>query len=127
MAQTAAERSKAYRDAKRDGVTEETVTRVTKDNEPTVTKCKTCGGPVQHPKVVKCLTCCTGEKLPAPEPTPEPADAGPLSVYSDSRWEYLRSLGHVWDADRQLSTRTDGPRTIIGVTAPGDPGYKRIA
>lgn len=52
---------------------------------------------------------------------------GPLSVYSEHRWAYLQSLGHVWDESRQRSTRPDGPRTVVGVTVPGDPAYVGIA
>ena len=32
--------------------------------------CRTCGGPVQHPKVVKCLKCCTSGALSAPQAKP---------------------------------------------------------
>ena len=89
-------------------------------------KCQTCGGPVQHAKVVKCLTCCTGEKLPAPVPTPEPAESGPLSVYSDRRWAYLTDRGYVWVEEKQRAYRPGDGRTglIMGVTVPGDPAYK---
>jgi hypothetical protein len=46
---------------------------------------------------------------------------GPLDVYSESRWSFLQSRGHVWDPDRQRSFRPDG---VMGVTVPGDPGYR---
>ena len=70
MAKTQAERAKEYRQKKRDvrdkmrdAVTakcDETVTVEKCDAVETVTKkaCRTCGGPVEHPKVVKCLKCC---------------------------------------------------------------------
>ena len=56
MAKTDAERAKEYRDRKRD----ETVTVEKRDAAEIVTEnvCRTCGGPVEHPKVVKCLKCC---------------------------------------------------------------------
>jgi len=50
---------------------------------------------------------------------------GPLDVYSEQRWAFLQSRGHVWDADRQRSTRP-GPQ-IIGVVVPGDPAYEGAA
>ena len=55
-------------------------------------------------------------------------EPGPLDVYSEQRWAFLQSRGHVWDADRQRSTRS-GPHgtQIIGVTVPGDPAYDGVA
>ena len=49
---------------------------------------------------------------------------GPLDVYSPARWNFLQSRGHKWNQQRQCSVRHDG---IVGVTVPGDPGYKGVA
>lgn len=88
-------------------------------------KCQTCGGPVQHPTVVKCLKCCTGQVAPDPGPTPDPAESGPLSVYSDRRWAYLQDKGYVWAEALQHAYSASG--LIRGVTVPGDPGYESEA
>ena len=53
--------------------------------------------------------------------TEEVVTVTPLDVYSESRWEFLQSRGHVWNPERQCSVRPDG---VIGVTVPGDPGYE---
>ncbi|HIJ71157.1 MAG TPA: hypothetical protein HPP87_07315 [Planctomycetes bacterium] len=55
-----------------------------------------------------------------------PDEVGPLDVYSEHRWAFLQSRGHVWEGHR--STRP-GPHgsTIIGVTVPGDPAYEGVA
>lgn len=98
--------------------------RVAGKSQPSPTgKCLTCGGPVQHPKIVKCYQCVHGKPVPDLELAPEPAESGPLSVYSAYRWEYLQSKGHIWDADRQRSYRPDG---ICGVPVPGDPAYECV-
>jgi hypothetical protein len=59
---------------------------------------------------------------------PEGDVMGPLDVYSEQRWAFLQSRGHVWDAARQRSFRR-GPHgsQIRGVTAPGDPAYHGMA
>lgn len=124
-----AENNGGARDAShsRAAMTERALTyqRVCGKHQPSPTgACQTCGGPVQHPTVVKCLTCCTGETLPAPVPTPEPADSGPLSIYSDRRWAYLQYKGYEWFHDRD---RAEHPtKGTVAVTVPGDPGYKGI-
>jgi len=82
--------------------------------------CLTCGGPVQHPSIVKCLKCCTGASLPGAVAAVKPEPDGPLSVYSPARWAYLQGKEYVWDDDRQIAVRKDGN---IGVAVPGDPGY----
>ena len=50
---------------------------------------------------------------------------GPLDVYSEQRWAFLQSRGHVWDANRQRSTRpAEHGSIVVGVAVPGDPGYE---
>lgn len=83
-------------------------------------KCQTCGGPVQHPAIVKCLKCCTGSPAPAPNEPPVLESAGPLSVYAVDRWARLQMRDYVWDVDKQLAVRPDG---VVAVTVPGDPAY----
>ncbi|MHC4335720.1 MAG: hypothetical protein ACYSUV_18510 [Planctomycetota bacterium] len=58
----------------------------------------------------------------------QPSATGPLDVYSEQRWAFLQSRGHVWDADRRRSFRTAGKEGVImGVTVPGDPAYDGVA
>ena len=62
MAKTQAERAKEYRQRKRDAedlTLPENVTHRHEAQECDAPVCGTCGGPVQHPLVVKCLRCCT--------------------------------------------------------------------
>ena len=107
MAKTAAEKQKAYRDRKRNGNAPNTVTRVTK---------RETGNAVDN-ICVELVAENTGLPL-------GPDRLSPLDVYSEQRWTFLQSRGHVWDADRQCSVRPDG---VIGATVPGDPGYRGVA
>ena len=60
MPLTAAQRSKRYRDGKRDGNKPDR--HENERDAPSVTVvCQTCGGPVQHPKIVKCYQCVHGK------------------------------------------------------------------
>ena len=68
MAKTQAERAKNYRDRKRDETSTPNVTGVTEPISVTQGVCKCCHGPTQHPKVVKCLKCCTTDISNPPEP-----------------------------------------------------------
>ena len=70
------------------------------------------------PGVTKCDVKCDATVTVCDE-----LEKGPLDVYSESRWAFLRSRGHVWDAGLGRSTRPAGGGMIIGVTVPGDPGY----
>ena len=90
-------------------------------------KCLACGGPVQHPSVVKCLKCCTC--VPAPQDSPVASDFvgkespevhGPLDVYSEARWARLQDK-YEWDEVRGVAVRADG---VVLVPVPGDPAYK---
>ena len=132
MAKTQAEKQKAYRDRKRNAPVTNSNSNAPVTVEGNAPHCRTCGGPVQHPKVVKCLKCCTGSPAP-PNTIAEQVDrdihepVGPLDIYSEHRWAYLQSRGHTWDAGRQRSTRPAGADVIVGVTVPGDPAYKGIA
>ena len=119
MAKTQAAYQKEYR--ARQKLTRDTNAQET-NAPPKPLVCRTCGGPVQHAKVVKCLKCCTGQAAPSPEPTPEPAESGPLSVYSDRRWAYLKDKGYVWVESLHRAYSVSG--LVMGVTVPGDPGYK---
>ena len=109
MAKTQAERARDYRARKRDGVTDENVTKPERDGQ-SVTEC-------DHPSDMVCGECDT--TMAAVHEAINPI--GPLDVYSEQRWSFLQSRGHVWDADRQCSVRPDG---VIGVTVPGDSGYR---
>lgn len=84
--------------------------------------CHTCGGPVQSPKIVKCLKCGTGTPAPKPTPTVEPETDGPLSVYSPHRWAYLQSRGYVWDMDTFAAW--DANHQTEALPVPGDPAYE---
>jgi hypothetical protein len=53
----------------------------------------------------------------------QPSATGPFDVYSEQRWAFLQSRGHVWDAERRCSVRPDG---VIGVTVPRDPAYRGL-
>ena len=98
--------------------------RVTANRARVTANCRTCGGPVQHPKIRKCLKCCTGTPAPARAEPVEPEESGPLSVYSPSRWAYLESRGHIWDEQLGRSYRQAEYGTMtIGVAVPGDPAY----
>ena len=86
--------------------------------------CQTCGGPVQHPLIVKCFQCVHGKPAPAAGQKTEAEAEGPLSVYSEARWAFLQSQGHTWDDSTQRSYRIGPQGTLIkGVTVPGDPAY----
>ena len=86
--------------------------------------CQTCGGPVQHPLIIKCFQCVHGKPAPAAGQKTEAEAEGPLSVYSEARWAFLQSQGHTWDASTQRSYRIGPQGTLIkGVTVPGDPAY----
>ena len=127
MVLTAAEKQKRYRAKNK-------VTRVTKDEQQSVTVteavCHTCGGPVQHPKIVKCLMCSTGTPAPKIPATlgvlamgKVLADAGistgPLSVYSEQRWA-RQNERYIWDFSRGGAYR--GGYELV--TVPGDPAYQ---
>ena len=51
---------------------------------------------------------------------PQPAMLGPLDVYSEQRWSYLRSQHYDWD---HIRLRAFSLRGIRAVTIPGDPRY----
>ena len=118
MAKTAAERAKKYRLHKAEAMqAEQRHESVTAVNEPVTAE-------IRDESVTE--TKCDAPSLMGAVPG-DPI--GPLDIYSEQRWSYLQSMGHVWDADRQRSTRpaksnecaVDGE--IIGVTVPGDPAY----
>ena len=97
MAKTESERAREYRQRKRDAVTESSVT-------------------VRHENV-------TIQERDAPDVS---SRTGPLSVYSDRRWAYLKAKGYVWVEEEQRAYRPGDGRNglIMGVTVPGDPAYK---
>ena len=95
-------------------------------------QCQACGGPVQHPAVVKCLKCCTGTPAPKSNPMDDVVrqlapDSGPLSVYSPDRWAFLQEQKHVWCESLRCSRRPVGSGWVYGVTVPGDPAYNGVA
>lgn len=133
MTKTQAEYQRKYRDRQKAKKLTES-TNAPQPNAPSLTHvCRTCGGPVQHPKVVKCLKCCTGTPSPKVDLNKTiypPHPTGPLSVYSPARWSFLQGRGYVWSPDRQRSVKaeTGTPEGyMVGVTVPGDPAYEGIA
>jgi hypothetical protein len=119
MAKTDAERAREYRRRKRDaalGEVRDAVTDALEKRHETVTQ-NECDAPsVTHPNTI-------AEQVERDIHEP----VGPLDVYSESRWSYLQSRGHVWDADRQRSFRPAEHGTrVMGVTVPGDPAYDGI-
>ena len=106
---TPAEKQKRYRARKSNGNAPEKVTRVTEDNPQNVTE-------QDAEQLVDVLEAQLEAMMdPTVDLLPHPLD-----VYSESRWSFLQSRGHVWDSERRRSFRSDG---IMGVTVPGDPGY----
>ena len=111
---TPAEKQKRYRDHKKvtkvTGNAPEKVTRVTEDNPQNVTE-------QDAEQLVDVLEAQLEAMMdPTVDLLPHPLD-----VYSESRWSFLQSRGHIWNPERRRSFRPDG---IMGVTVPGDPGYE---
>ena len=105
MSKTQAEYQKAYRKRK----------KLTRKTNASLTNAPETNAPSLQPDP-PCV-----ETVPeSSESTAAPA-VGPLDVYSESRWSFLQSRGHVWNPERRRSFRPDG---IMGVTVPGDPGYE---
>lgn len=50
--------------------------------------------------------------------------SAPLEIYSEHRWQFLQARGYVWDESRGRAYHHE--RKLVGVTVPGDPGYKGI-
>ncbi len=72
------------------------------------------------------VECRYGKPAPKPEAKPilEPAEPGPLSVYSPERWARLEKKGYVWCQSLQLARKDT---TAFAVTVPGDPAYQGVA
>jgi hypothetical protein len=119
MAKTDAERAREYRRRKRDASIVTDLRKlvdnsVTKRDE-AVTQPERDALSVTHPNTIDSSTSSLTINI------------GPLDVYSESRWSYLQSRGHVWDAARQRSFRPAEHGTrVMGVTVPGDPAYDGI-
>ena len=90
MAKTQAERAATYRQRKRDETDVPNVTGVTELASVTQGVCKCCHGPTQHPKVVKCLACCTADVPNPPEP---PNDTLPQDVIDQIEQQCFETTG----------------------------------
>ncbi|KKN77681.1 hypothetical protein LCGC14_0358070 [marine sediment metagenome] len=67
-------------------------------------QCRTCGGPVQHPKVVKCIKCCTANSKPAIQHDNSACSGSPKPTFADLPTDVQASI------DKHCAENNNGQR-----------------